>query len=54
MMTVPNFSEISLSINSWRNHQRRNIWISYFINSRTDYLVRWIIDHDVTVLYHHK
>ena len=26
-----------------------NIWISYFINARANYLIRWIIDHDVTV-----
>ena len=26
-----------------------NIWVSYFINARTDYLVKWIIDHDVSV-----
>jgi len=26
-----------------------NIWVSYFINARTDYLVGWIIDHDVTL-----
>lgn len=26
-----------------------NIWISYFINGRTDYLVKWIIDHAVSV-----
>ena len=26
-----------------------NIWVSYFINARADYLIRWIIDHDVTV-----
>jgi uncharacterized protein len=26
-----------------------NIWVSYFINGRADYLVRWIIDHDVNV-----
>jgi uncharacterized protein len=26
-----------------------NIWVSYFINSRADYLARWIIDHDVTI-----
>ena len=26
-----------------------NIWVSYFINARADYLTRWIIDHDVTV-----
>lgn len=26
-----------------------NIWVSYFINARTDYLVKWIIDHDIAV-----
>jgi putative PIN family toxin of toxin-antitoxin system len=26
-----------------------NVWVSYFINARTDYLVKWIIDHDVTI-----
>lgn len=26
-----------------------NIWISYFINARTDYLVSWIMDHPVEV-----
>jgi putative PIN family toxin of toxin-antitoxin system len=26
-----------------------NIWVSYFINARTDYLVGWIIDHPVEV-----
>jgi putative PIN family toxin of toxin-antitoxin system len=26
-----------------------NVWVSYFINARTDYLVRWIIDHDIAV-----
>lgn len=26
-----------------------NIWISYFINARTDYLVSWIMDHHVEV-----
>jgi len=26
-----------------------NIWVSYFINARTDYLVGWIIDHAVEI-----
>lgn len=26
-----------------------NIWVSYFINARTDYLVNWIIDHDIII-----
>ena len=26
-----------------------NIWISYFINARSDYLVSWIIDHPVEI-----
>ncbi len=26
-----------------------NIWVSYFINARTDYLVKWIIDHDIII-----
>ena len=26
-----------------------NIWVSYFINARTDYLVKWILNHDVVV-----
>ena len=26
-----------------------NILVSYFINARTDYMTKWIIDHDVTV-----
>ena len=26
-----------------------NIWVSYFINARTDYLIGWIADHPVDV-----
>ena len=26
-----------------------NIWVSYFINARTDYLIKWILNHDVGV-----
>src|SRR6266496_6336057 len=26
-----------------------NIWVSYFINARADYLVGWITDHDIDV-----
>lgn len=26
-----------------------NIWVSYFINARTDYLIGWIIDHPVEI-----
>ena len=26
-----------------------NIWVSYFINARADYLIKWIIDHAVTI-----
>ncbi|MDP4262851.1 MAG: putative toxin-antitoxin system toxin component, PIN family [Bacteroidota bacterium] len=26
-----------------------NIWVSYFINARADYLVSWIIDHPVEI-----
>ncbi|MEO6329503.1 MAG: putative toxin-antitoxin system toxin component, PIN family [Ginsengibacter sp.] len=26
-----------------------NVWISYFINARADYLVNWIIENDITV-----
>jgi putative PIN family toxin of toxin-antitoxin system len=26
-----------------------NVWVSYFINARADYLIRWIIDHDISI-----
>jgi len=26
-----------------------NIWVSYFINARADYLVGWIFDHPVEI-----
>jgi len=26
-----------------------NIWVSYFINARADYLVKWILNHDIAV-----
>ena len=26
-----------------------NIWVSYFINARADYLIKWVLDHDVAV-----
>jgi len=26
-----------------------NIWVSYFINARADYLIKWILDHSLTV-----
>jgi uncharacterized protein len=26
-----------------------NVWVSYFINGRADYLIEWIIDHSVEV-----
>jgi len=26
-----------------------NVWISYFINARVDYLIGWIIDHPVEI-----
>ncbi len=26
-----------------------NIWVSYFINARTDYLVKWIIERDINI-----
>ena len=26
-----------------------NIWVSYFINARTDYLIGWIIDHPIEI-----
>ncbi|MES1225874.1 MAG: putative toxin-antitoxin system toxin component, PIN family [Bacteroidota bacterium] len=26
-----------------------NVWVSYFINARTDYLIGWIIDHPIEI-----
>jgi putative PIN family toxin of toxin-antitoxin system len=26
-----------------------NIWVSYFINARADYLIGWIIDHSIEI-----
>jgi uncharacterized protein len=26
-----------------------NIWVSYFINARADYLIQWLIDHPIEV-----
>ncbi len=28
-----------------------NVWISYFINSRADYLIQWIVDHPEIIFY---
>ena len=28
-----------------------NVWVSYFINSRTDYLIQWIIEHSEITFY---
>jgi putative PIN family toxin of toxin-antitoxin system len=26
-----------------------NVWVSYFINDRINYLVKWMLDHDIEV-----
>ncbi len=28
-----------------------NVWVSYFINSRADYLIQWIIEHSEITFY---
>lgn len=26
-----------------------NIWISYFISARADYLIKWVLNNDITI-----